>query len=128
MAWTLREQNGILRIEFTGTLTNQDLVAGEGELERIERSAPVVPSRLSDLGLAERLEIDFHGVLALALARRQMIFKNSFKSAIVAPDFVRFGFARMFQTLNDHPQITIAIFPDVAGALDWLAGSTGVTS
>jgi hypothetical protein len=128
MAYTFREENGILRIDFTGTMTNHDLFVWEEELERIERSAPVVPDRLSDLGPAERIEIDFHGVLALALARRRIIFKNSFKSAIVAPDFVRFGFARMFQTLNDHPQITIAIFSDVAGALDWLAGSASGTS
>jgi hypothetical protein len=26
----------------------------------------------------------------------------------------------MFQTLNDHPQITIAIFPDDDQALQWL--------
>jgi hypothetical protein len=27
----------------------------------------------------------------------------------------------MFQTLNDHPQITIAIFPDAGEASAWLA-------
>jgi len=121
MAYTLREEGGILRIDFTGTMTNTDLVTGGDEVARLERSAPVVPHRIADLGPAERIEIDFHGVLALATERRLMTFKNPFKTAIVATDFVRFGFARMFQTLNDHPQITIEIFPDTAQAMEWIA-------
>lgn len=31
------------------------------------------------------------------------------------------GFARMFQILNDHPQIEIRIFPAIAEAEAWLA-------
>ena len=110
MAYTLREENGILRIDFTGTMTNQDLIAGGDEIARLESTMSVVPDRLADLGLAERVEIDFWGVFALAAERRKIVFKNPFKSAIVASDLVRYGCARMFQTLNDHPQITIAIF------------------
>jgi hypothetical protein len=30
------------------------------------------------------------------------------------------GMARMFQTLNDNPQITIQIFEDEAAAVIWL--------
>jgi hypothetical protein len=31
------------------------------------------------------------------------------------------GYARMFQALNDHPQITIEVFSDRETALRWLA-------
>src|SRR5262245_64128906 len=102
-------------------MTNRDLVHGGDDIARLEQSMSVVPDRLSNLELAERVEIDFWGVFALAAERRKTIFNNPFKSAIVAGDLVRYGCARMFQTLNDHPQITIAIFPEVAQALEWLA-------
>jgi len=80
----------------------------------------VVRSRISDLRPAVRLDIDFNGVAALAAERVRRSFPNSFKSAIIAPDPARFGFARMFQTLNDNPQITLAIFRDEPEALAWI--------
>ena len=32
------------------------------------------------------------------------------------------GIARMFQTLNDNPQISIRIFTNAAEAMSWLQG------
>jgi hypothetical protein len=42
------------------------------------------------------------------------------KSAIVAPMPVQVGFARMFQILNDHPQIEVQLFATLAEAEAWL--------
>ena len=120
MSYTIREESGILRITFWGTFQNDDLSRGGDEVDLIERSAAVVPHRVSDLRPVERLEIDFIGVLSLAMARRRLQFKNPFKSAIIATDIAHFGFARMFQILNNHPQICIAIFGDEDSALKWL--------
>jgi polysaccharide deacetylase 2 family uncharacterized protein YibQ len=75
---------------------------------------------LTDLRPVTRLEITFDGVLDVANQRMRTKFPNAFKSAIVASDVAHYGFARMFQTLNDHPQISIAIFPDTPKALQWL--------
>jgi hypothetical protein len=111
---------GTLRIEFSGTFTNEDLSRGGMDVDVIEEASAVIPHRIADLRPVQRLEIDFIGVLALADARRWKRFKNPFKTAIIAPDLVRYGFARMFQTLNDHQQITIAIFGDEAEAVSWL--------
>jgi hypothetical protein len=120
MPYTIHEVDGILRVVFRGTFVNHDLSRGGDELDRIERSAVVVPHRISDMRPVERLEIDFAGVLDFALARRRLQFKNSFKSAIIAPDVAHFGFARMYQILIDHPQILISIFGDEESALVWL--------
>jgi hypothetical protein len=109
-----------LKIEFSGTFTNQDLSRGEIGVTELEVSSALIPHRSADLRPVDRLEIDFIGVLALADARRWRRFKNPFKTAIIAPDLVRYGFARMFQTLNDHPQIVIAIFGEEAEAVNWL--------
>ena len=120
MSYAMRMEGRILRVEFSGTFTNQDLARGAIDMADLEEAATVVPHRLADLRPVERLEIDFVGVFALAEARRRRRFQNPFKTAIVATDVVRYSFARMFQTLNDHPQIVIAIFGDAQEAIDWL--------
>lgn len=120
MAFELRQENGLLRISLSGTLTNDDLARGAQEVAAFEATCDVVPHRLSDVRPVERLEIDFRSILSFAEDRKRRQFPNAFKSAIVTSDIVHYGFARMFQTLNDHSQITIAIFGDDVSALDWL--------
>jgi hypothetical protein len=110
----------MLRIVFSGTFTNDDLSCGGVEIAELEDASQTIPHRIADLRPVARLEIDFVGVLALAEARRRRRFKNPFKTAIIAEDVVHYGFARMFQTLNDHPQIVIAIFGNDKGANEWL--------
>jgi len=120
MAYAMRHENGLITIQFSGTLTNTDLSRGAQEIAAIEARCDLVPHRISDVRPVERLEIDFRSVLSFAEDRKRRQFPNAFKSAIVASDIVHFGFARMFQTLNDNAQITIAIFGDDASALEWL--------
>ncbi|HET9235019.1 MAG TPA: hypothetical protein VFP10_12835 [Candidatus Eisenbacteria bacterium] len=120
MSYALRMEGETLKIEFSGTFTNQDLSHGALDVAELEESSALIPHRIADLRPVERLEIDFIGVLALADARRSRRFENPFKTAIIAPDQARFGFARMFQTLNDHPQMVIAIFGEEAEAVNWL--------
>ena len=59
-------------------------------------------------------------MFAVAETRRRATLRNPIKSAIIASGIVHFGFARMFQTLNDNPQIVVAIFGDDESALQWL--------
>jgi hypothetical protein len=121
MPFTIDTSQPTLRVTFTGTLSNQDLLDAGKEAARIESGYSVIPHRLCDLRPVTRVEINFQGVLALATERLKLTFPNSFKSAIIANDVVRYGFARMFETLNDHPQITIAIFSDEPEAMRWLS-------
>lgn len=120
MSYALRMEGETLKIEFSGTFTNQDLSRGEIDVAELEEASAVVPHRIADLRPVERLEIDFAGVLALAEARLSRRFANPFKSAIIADDIAHYGFARMYQTLNDHPQMVIAIFRGEAEAVSWL--------
>ena len=121
MPFQLGLEDGVLRVDFSGVVTNQDLGQLFGDVSRLEATWTVMPHRLADLRAIERLEIDFPGVLGVAQARRRHTFPNSFKTAVVATATVHFGIARMFQTLNDHPQITVSIFGSVEDALTWLA-------
>jgi hypothetical protein len=120
MAYQMRQENGLLKIGFFGTMTNDDLARGALEIAALEAACEVVPHRITDVRPVERLEIDFRSILSFCEDRKRRRFPNAFKSAVVASDIVHFGFARMFQTLNDHAQITIAIFGDDASALAWL--------
>lgn len=119
MPYSIRLEDGVLRGEFSGVLTNADLAGIARDVEPFER-APVVPHRVVDLTPVTRIEIDFPGVQAAVERRLRLRFANSFKTAIVVVNLVQYGFSRMFQTLNDHPQITISIFPTVPDALAWL--------
>ena len=120
MAYELHREDPILRVVFSGVLTNRDLSRALEELAQIEAELDVVPDRITDIRPVDRLEIDFAGALALAEARRRRVYKNAFKTAFIAADAVHIGAARMFQTVSSHPQISVEIFTDEESALHWL--------
>lgn len=120
MAFDIRMDGEYLAIRLHGTLTNKDLTAAGDAVEKIEAAAPVTPSRITDMASLDGLEIGFAEVLALADRRRLTSISGPIKSAIVVGNPVQYGMARMFQTLNDHPLITLEIFHDRAAAIDWL--------
>ena len=62
-------------------------------------------------------------MFALALHRAQRPIPVPIKSALVALKPVHFGFARMFQMLNDNPRIQIRIFGNLEEAQQWLRSS-----
>jgi hypothetical protein len=121
MSFEIRTNRPYIEIRIFGTFTNEDLAQMALEARRIEAAEPVIRHRITDTREITELACDFRGVAAFARDRRDSVFPNAFKSAIIAPDIAHFGFARMFQTLNDHPMISIAIFPDGEEALEWLA-------
>jgi len=120
MAHRIYHDEEILRLDFDQTVTNDELGEIARTLAQLESSFPIVPHRLTDLTGTKGVSSTFAEILELAKARKALKFANSFKSAIVAPRPVHVGIARMFSTLNDHPQITIRIFPDVESARAWL--------
>ncbi|HEU0014484.1 MAG TPA: hypothetical protein VFQ45_12415 [Longimicrobium sp.] len=110
-----------MRIVLSGTLVPEELVRMADALIEAEAAAAVCPHRVTDMTALTRFEVGFEDMSELARRRRNQPPANPIRSAIVAATPVQLGFARMFQTLNDHPRITIRIFPDLDGALAWLA-------
>ena len=121
MPYTLTIENNVLRFTLTGRITGSDLMSAAAEARIYEENAPVIPHRITDLDGAE-LAIHYTDVSALAEKRRGLRFPNPFKSAIIARNPQQLGYARMFQTLNDNPQITIRIFSDELSASQWIEG------
>ncbi|HEX2854014.1 MAG TPA: hypothetical protein VHO24_12310 [Opitutaceae bacterium] len=87
---------------------------------------PVSPDRITDMSRVSGITLDFTAMEAFAAKRRNAPLKNRVKSAIVAPQPLQFGFARMYQTLNENRDIVIELFRDEASALQWLEASVPV--
>ena len=121
MPFSISSGDGIMRIVLSGTLVPEELVRMADALREAEAAAAVCPHRVTDLTDVTRFDVGFVDMSELAQRRREMSPANPIRSAIVASTPVQLGFARMFQTLNDHPRVTVRIFPDLNGALAWLA-------
>ncbi len=120
MPFRITVEDGVIAITFFGAVAGADLGALATELFDLESRHPRLLPRVIDLSAATSMDLSFPDILALAERRRGQRYPNAFKSAIIAPAPVQFGLARMFQTLNDHPQITLRVFRDRTEALTWI--------
>jgi hypothetical protein len=120
VAFTIAIEPEFVLLTLTGELTEQDLRGFAAAADEIEGARDPVPHRITDMTGVTDFKIAYPDVQALAKHRRMRIFPNAFKSAIVVAGPTQFGMARMFQTLNDNPQIKIEIFNDHASALAWI--------
>lgn len=120
MAYQIKEEPAFIRITFSGTLKAPEMQAALKKLEAMEAASVTLPPRLIDLSAVERSEINAEDVQAVAARRKSRRFPNAFRSAIVAPEPAQYGYARMFQSLTDHPDIKLRVFDDLAKATAWL--------
>jgi hypothetical protein len=108
------------RLTFSGELTSSDLLDAIGAVLELESRVTPAPHRLVDLGPSTTVAIGFGDVAQLTALRRSIPPPNPIRTALVCHTPAQQGFARMFQTLNDHPLVTVAVFPDHARAEAWL--------
>ena len=120
MPYQITAEPHFLRIALSGALTLADLRGALLELNARDAVAEHTPPRLTDLRFVESSEVKADNVMAAAEARKAQRFRNPFRSAILAPDPARYGYARMFQIMNTHPDITVEVFTDEAAAIAWL--------
>lgn len=123
MPFELTSTDGILCARFYGRLAFEDLQEAFAAVATIEAQAEVCPHRLVDLSSVNEVDIDYSSMQRAAAVRQQAPLKNHVKSAVVAPTPLLLGFARMFQALNDNPNIRLEIFPNAAAAWVWLAAA-----
>lgn len=120
MAYDFQIFEGVVRLTFTGELRSADLMEIAQKISDIEAESEVTPHRMTDLSKVTGIDVNFQGMELFAEQRRKAPLKNPVKSAIIAPTPLLYGFARMFQTLNDHPEIEIKIFDEMTAAIRWL--------
>jgi hypothetical protein len=126
VAFDAKITSGMVFLTFRGQVTAEDIRDMTDLLKRIEIEARVSPDRMADLSLIEGISLNFSVITNYATARRTASLRNKVKAAIVAPHPLQYGFARMFQTLNDNPDIIMEIFTDKDSGLAWIsAGKKG---
>ena len=113
-------ETDFLRVTLYHALTPEDLTGIMHDADEIEQELDPIPHRITTAAAVTDIQIGYAEVKVFAWHRRVIRFPNVFKSAIVVSTPVQRGIARMFQTLNDNPQIAIEIFSDEAAALAWL--------
>jgi hypothetical protein len=121
MPFEIHDEGSFYSARLFGVLDATDLNAVTTEVERLEDV--VTKDRLTDLTALERIDVGFEEVFALAMKRAQRPIPAPIRSALVASKPVQFGFARMFQMLNDNPRVLIRIFGSLQEAQQWLRSS-----
>jgi len=121
MPYELTVQGDHYFLRFVDAMTQADLERLPDEVKALEDSLPEDLDRITDITAVESFEIGFPDMHAIAARRRARTFRNPVRSALVVRDPVAVGFARMFQTLNDNPQIEIRIVPPLEAARAWIA-------
>ena len=120
MAVEVTEDRGVVRVTFSGAITGDDLAALIRDVIGVEAKRRVSPHRLVDLGASSTMAVSFANVASLASARREISPHNPIRTAILVHNATQHGFARMFQTVNDHPLVTVRIFESRDEAERWL--------
>lgn len=121
----ITEKGTYFLARWYGVITAGDLVRLASEAETLENALPEPLDRIADISEVSSFEIGYPELSALAERRRARKFSHSVKSAIIATSPVQVGLARMFQTLNDNPQIEIRVLRSVEEALNWFTGTSG---
>jgi hypothetical protein len=122
MPFEIRDEGKYYYARLSGLLDRAELNAMAQEVERLE-DAGVMIDRITDLTSLDRIDVGFEDVFAVAQRRAERKAAAPIKSALVANRPVQFGFARMFQMLNDNPRIHIRIFGNLEEAQQWLHSS-----
>ena len=121
MPYTFDGNPKLFRIALTGHVTMWDLHGVLAELNAAEEPLAVIPPRIIDLSGTTSGPTSWTDVLTIVEERRQRLYRNSFKVALIAPRDIDVGNARMFQILGANPQIHSEIFPTTELAERWLA-------
>jgi len=120
MPITTDYQGEFIVIRMSGSISLPELLEHAQGVAAIEAGQSVTPHRIAILPSGLVCDLSFPELHAFAAKRRAARLKNPVKSAIVAADAVQYGFARMYQTLNEHPHLQVEIFQSEAVALAWL--------
>lgn len=122
MAVELWHDGPWITVTFSGTITGADIETLFTQVFELEGRLPMTPDRLVDLGASSTVAIGFADIASAANRRLDVAPANPIRTALVAHTPAQRGYARMFQTLNDHPAVTIEVFEDRASAEAWLKG------
>lgn len=121
MSYSIQILGGVVDIRLHGTVNSTEIREVAEATRKIEEELPTSPNRIVDLSLVDEFHLDFGAVEQIAKLRRSAPLKNKVKSAIVASKPAQFGYARMYQMLNENPNVNLELFTDREKGLAWIA-------
>ncbi len=128
MPYQISYDGPILVVRFFGIVTESDLVGSADDVIALEDRGRNTRPRLTDLREVSDSPIGYAEVANIADRVGHRPLSSAIRSAFVVDRPVQLGFARMFQTLNQHPQVTVGIFEDEATARQWLIDGAADTT
>ncbi|MCC5835919.1 MAG: hypothetical protein JJU20_14425 [Opitutales bacterium] len=117
-------EESVIHIRLSGFLSLEDLMSVSKQLRALEDASPISIHRLTDMTDVAGSSLSFETMEDFVATRRHVALKNSIRSAIVAPGLLAYGLARMFQSLNNNPQIEVKLFKVLDEALFWISDSS----
>jgi len=130
ISFTRNDDDGYLEIKYKGQISDSELLNAYKSFFSSDEAIPVL-NDLTDLSEADLTNLSSGAIQELAdyITRS---YKESgispLKTAIFAPDSLKYGLSRMYQTISyDTPQ-HMEIFRDREEAIQWLRQSNTNTS
>jgi hypothetical protein len=127
MPYQITFDGSILVVRFFGIVSESDLVRSADDVMALEDRGRNTRPRLTDLRSVADSPIGYAEVASIADRVGHRPLASAIRSAFLVDQPVQLGFARMFQTLNQHPQVTVGIFEDEATARHWLTDDADTT-
>jgi hypothetical protein len=125
MPFELTTTGAILFARVFGVFTASELNHLAWEAEIAEASHPVSLDRITDLTAVERIEVGILDIYYFAVRRGAKRFSRVVKSAIIVQEPGQFDIARVYEALNENPQIRVRVLRSLTEARDWFADPTG---
>jgi len=125
MPFELTTRGAVMFARLFGVFTAPELNHMAAEAEIAEASHPVSLDRITDLTAVECFDVGFREIYYFAIRRSAQRFSRVVKSAIVVHDPEQQGIARVYEALNENPQIQIRILRSVTEATEWFADPKG---
>ena len=119
MPYALNEHDGVIRVTLQGTVSGAELHELITEMEQLVEGRSAWPDSLFDLRGVE-LTLGITDMMGLARRREATKPPHAVRTAFVADSALLTGFARMFQSTNHDPNVTIEVFSDLEAAQAWL--------
>ena len=120
MILAYEKRDGIIFGVFPETVREKDILLLADEIENVEKDYVVLTNRIVSLCNVKLFDVNFSAILRLSERRNKKVFSNCFKTALLVSNKYQLGFARMYQTFIENPQMSIEIFMDESKALEWL--------
>ncbi len=120
MPYRLLQSPTLIEVTLGGTVTSRTLLTFAQEVAALEAPAAVSRNLLTTFSGIDGWKLDSNEMRQYAEARAKTTLKNHIKSAIVAPNDLDFGMARMFELMMQSQTIEVMVFRDEQAARQWL--------